>query len=314
VIVKIVKYDNPFVMVDKRAFHDERLSWEAKGLLGYLLCKPPDWTVRVGDLVKRSSNGRDAVYGILRELKAAGYLDYKSDRARDGQYCETEYIVREIPTHHNPIPKRKKDFPPLNGSPLPEKPERENPTLTDTESTDTSPELRSGEQEAPASCPDPAEFTVAQIRALDLTDELWEELREKEKAGKNRRGVLEHVRATLDRPPPAVEAFREVMECFPRRSLWEGIDETVGRETRELAFWKRVCLHWLASGYNPYNVKGALDCFRNGELPATNNRKNHNRGVPPPARKKLTGAKAAEFQRKMAEKARERAAQQGGNG
>ena len=88
--------DNPYVMINKSVFDDERLSWRAKGLMGYLLSKPDDWKIVESDLVKRSKEGRDAVRAAIRELIAAGYIVRKQTR-EDGKFSSTEYHVYESP-------------------------------------------------------------------------------------------------------------------------------------------------------------------------------------------------------------------------
>ncbi len=55
-------------------FNDRRLSWRARGLMGYLLSKPDDWEVRVPDLIRQGDVGRDAMTNMLRELERFGYL------------------------------------------------------------------------------------------------------------------------------------------------------------------------------------------------------------------------------------------------
>jgi len=50
-------------------FADERLSIEAKGVLGHLLSRPHKWRVRLG-----MSGGRKKLQRIFRELIAAGYV------------------------------------------------------------------------------------------------------------------------------------------------------------------------------------------------------------------------------------------------
>jgi len=49
-----------FVVLDQGAVEDTRLSWAARGLLGYLLSRPDDWKVLIGDLRKRGDLGRDS--------------------------------------------------------------------------------------------------------------------------------------------------------------------------------------------------------------------------------------------------------------
>ncbi len=42
-IVRVNKRSNPYVVIDKTALNDDRLSWKAKGVLCYLLSLPDDW-------------------------------------------------------------------------------------------------------------------------------------------------------------------------------------------------------------------------------------------------------------------------------
>lgn len=100
-IIRVQKNsDNPFVMIDKRIFSDNRISWKAKGILGYLLSKPDDWKVIVGDLVKQSKDGEKSVYSGLRELIDSGYLVRQACR-ENGKIVSWEYIVFETPQIEN---------------------------------------------------------------------------------------------------------------------------------------------------------------------------------------------------------------------
>lgn len=127
-MIRTRKNENPFVMIDKRPLEDTRLSWEAKGLHAYLMSKPDNWTVNVKHLIKQSRNGRDAVYRIVNELIAAGYIERHQDKAEDGKFGEWEYIVHELPNHFDPFElpkttKKKKEA---------ETPHPENPDTVET--------------------------------------------------------------------------------------------------------------------------------------------------------------------------------------
>ena len=60
---------HPYVLISRDVFHDTRLSWEARGLLGYLLSKPDDWEIRFANLLHQGPGGRDRMRRILRELQ-----------------------------------------------------------------------------------------------------------------------------------------------------------------------------------------------------------------------------------------------------
>ena len=65
---------NGFTQINNAVFENNELSYRAKGLLGYLLSRPDNWKFNKTDLVKRSTEGRDAVYTAIDELKIQGYL------------------------------------------------------------------------------------------------------------------------------------------------------------------------------------------------------------------------------------------------
>lgn len=88
---------NPYVMIRKATIEDSSLSWEARGILAYLLAKPNDWKIQVSDLIRQSPGGRDKTYRILKELRDSGYVEYRENRNELGRVTETEYMVSEKP-------------------------------------------------------------------------------------------------------------------------------------------------------------------------------------------------------------------------
>lgn len=96
-IIKIKKRENPYVQIDHRILEDARLSWRAKGVLAYLLSKPPEWEVRSEDVINKSTDGRDAVRSAMAELKELGYAELIN--TRDGR----RWVVREEPSPEKPF-------------------------------------------------------------------------------------------------------------------------------------------------------------------------------------------------------------------
>jgi hypothetical protein len=86
-----------WVIMDTRPLSDDRLSWKAKGILSYLLGKPDDWEVRIGDLIKRATDGDHAVRSAIKELIETGYITRHQERTDEGTFGPVEYIVREAP-------------------------------------------------------------------------------------------------------------------------------------------------------------------------------------------------------------------------
>lgn len=100
-IIRTVKNaENPFVMIDRRIFENDGLSLKAKGLLGYLLSRPDNWTICMADLVKRTKDGKASVRSAMEELENCGYVT--KVQLRDGNlFNGYEYTVHELPL--NPV-------------------------------------------------------------------------------------------------------------------------------------------------------------------------------------------------------------------
>lgn len=96
-IVRVEHRRHPYVVIDRRPLEDERLSWAARGLLGYLLAKPDDWQLRVSDLCRRGDLGRDGVHRLLQQLQDLGYLRRKQVRDARGRVAGYDYTVLEVP-------------------------------------------------------------------------------------------------------------------------------------------------------------------------------------------------------------------------
>lgn len=97
-VLRVHKKENPFVILDKTCLQDKRLSWGAKGLHAYLMSLPDDWHVRVCQLQEVSTNGRDSVRALLKELELAGYIKKTAKRIKEnGRFGGFEFLVFEVP-------------------------------------------------------------------------------------------------------------------------------------------------------------------------------------------------------------------------
>lgn len=123
-----VRKRRSFTVIDRRALEDKRLSWAGRGVLGYLLCKPDDWHINVGDLRRKGNLGRDAIYRILRELQKYGYLERYQTRDAFGRHSQLVYIVHEVPS--SPRPENPETVQQETGLP-----DTANPTVPNTQST-----------------------------------------------------------------------------------------------------------------------------------------------------------------------------------
>lgn len=64
---------DPFSRMPKDALDVPTLSFKAKGIMAYLLGKPPGWIIRMDDLQKHGREGRDAIREGMKDLAAHGY-------------------------------------------------------------------------------------------------------------------------------------------------------------------------------------------------------------------------------------------------
>ena len=107
-IVRAPRPESNFYILDKTISDDRMLSWAARGLLIHLLGKPDHWQVSPANLVNETRDsgaplGREGVYGLLRQLIDAGYIQYSRHRDESGTLREARYVVGESPKTALPV-------------------------------------------------------------------------------------------------------------------------------------------------------------------------------------------------------------------
>ncbi|MDR7220343.1 helix-turn-helix domain-containing protein [Aminobacter aminovorans] len=85
-----------YTTVPNHVFEDVRLSMEARWLLGYLLSKPDNWTVRMGDIAKKGACGRDKARRMINELVEHGYAE-KDQHREDGRFGKLALVIFDEP-------------------------------------------------------------------------------------------------------------------------------------------------------------------------------------------------------------------------
>lgn len=88
--------ENPYVMIRKATVEDELLTWEARGILAYVLAKPDDWSIHAQDLIRRGPAGKHKIYKTINELVEYGYFERIQIRV-NGKIARHEIIVHECP-------------------------------------------------------------------------------------------------------------------------------------------------------------------------------------------------------------------------
>lgn len=95
-VIRTIKHER-FTTISNEIIEDKRLRCQDLGMLVYLLSKPNDWRVIPAALMKDRGLGRDAVYEILKRLRAAGYAQML--KKADGS---VEWVVSDEPVTENP--------------------------------------------------------------------------------------------------------------------------------------------------------------------------------------------------------------------
>lgn len=92
--------ENPYFLLLRALAQDRTISFEARGVMAYILSKPDDWKVQPTDLEQQC--GRQKVYSILKELKDAGYIVQEQRQGKNGRFQPGDYIVFEQPCDEKP--------------------------------------------------------------------------------------------------------------------------------------------------------------------------------------------------------------------
>lgn len=207
-------------------FQDKTLSWEARGIIGYLLSKPDNWHTSVRLLVTQGPASKNKIARILRELADAGYIYRERIRKDDGTF-EWTFTLYET-----------KDL---------------NPHIWGDDAT-MSPESGHGSTMSPKSMSGLSRH--GKRGQLINTDSITTE-EQKEHEG---------AQAPQPRPdkPAAVLLFKRIAHRNPPKRLEDTIGRVIGEDFTDLLRWGRIIREWDARGYNRTNYFGMLDVFKNG--------------------------------------------------
>ena len=131
------KREHNYTVISNKVYEKNQLSWQAMGLLGYLLTKPDNWQVMVAELVNvtkdtKKPTGREGVYNIINELKEKDFISVRKNS--DGS---TDYTVYDEPiqqsNQENPNQGKPNQGKPNQAEPNQGKPNQAEPTLVNTE-------------------------------------------------------------------------------------------------------------------------------------------------------------------------------------
>ena len=167
------KREHSYTVVSNKIYDKNQLSWQAMGLLGYLLTKPDSWQVMVAELVNvtkdtKKPTGREGVYNIINELKEKGFISVRKNS--DGS---TDYTV-----YDEPIQQSNQENPnqgkPNQGKPNQAEPNQAEPTLVNTEYKQVLNINKDGEEEGAENAAFASEKNISNVFGdFPITDD-WE--------------------------------------------------------------------------------------------------------------------------------------------
>lgn len=100
--IRVRKRRGNFTTIPNAIIRDERLSIEARGLLVYIISLPENWKFRPRHLMKVCCIGRDKLYRLIGELKAAGYLVVELVKDAAGKFIGTNWDIIDEPCPEKP--------------------------------------------------------------------------------------------------------------------------------------------------------------------------------------------------------------------
>ena len=157
------KHEHSYTVVSNKVYDKNQLSWQAMGLLGYLLTKPDGWQVIVAELVNvtkdtKKPTGREGVYNIINELKEKGFISVRKNS--DGS---TDYTVYDEPIQQS-----------NHKNPNQAEPNQAEPTLVNTEYKQVLNINKDGEEEGAENTASASEKNISNVFGdFPITDD-WE--------------------------------------------------------------------------------------------------------------------------------------------
>jgi hypothetical protein len=91
------RHTSRYAALPNAIWEDSRIGADEKGVLGYLLSRPPAWDVSLWQVGEVMKVGKDRMQRIFRSLIAAGYVTREVVRNESGVIVALEYVVRDEP-------------------------------------------------------------------------------------------------------------------------------------------------------------------------------------------------------------------------
>lgn len=86
-----------YTAIANECLEDSRLSWDARGVLAYLISRPEGWKIRRSHLKKIGNCGEHKISRIFRELEETGYLTRRWPQDAAGHFTGEVIDIHEYP-------------------------------------------------------------------------------------------------------------------------------------------------------------------------------------------------------------------------
>ena len=90
------EHETEYTILKNRLINDERLSFEARGFLVFMLALPDDWDFSIKGLAFKSKLSSKTVMRLIKELKSAGYVVQKKVKGGHGYFSSYEWEIYEV--------------------------------------------------------------------------------------------------------------------------------------------------------------------------------------------------------------------------
>lgn len=81
-LIKVIRSNsdkNSTVMIDKRILQNPNLSWEAKGVMAFIMTLSEDADIRAEELQNHFADSLETIQSALKELVDGGYITEESN-------------------------------------------------------------------------------------------------------------------------------------------------------------------------------------------------------------------------------------------
>ena len=88
-------HSDNYMVISNRIARDERLSFEARGFLVFMLSMSDDWNFSIKGLVNQTGMKRSVILRMVKELRDCGYILIKQETKKDGKFTAKTWELYE---------------------------------------------------------------------------------------------------------------------------------------------------------------------------------------------------------------------------